>query len=47
VSEAAADRILSLPLYPHITSEQQEFVAEVLTSLVVRGRMDHADAAQR
>jgi len=47
VSEAAADRILSLPLYPHITSEQQEFVAEVRPSLVARGRMDHADAAQR
>jgi dTDP-4-amino-4,6-dideoxygalactose transaminase len=30
-AEAAADRILSLPLYPHISSEQQEHVADVLT----------------
>jgi dTDP-4-amino-4,6-dideoxygalactose transaminase len=31
VAESAADRILSLPLYPHIRSEQQEYVAKVLT----------------
>jgi dTDP-4-amino-4,6-dideoxygalactose transaminase len=31
VTESVADRILSLPLYPHIRSEQQEYVAEVLT----------------
>ena len=30
VSEAAAARILSLPLYPHITLEQQYAVADVL-----------------
>jgi dTDP-4-amino-4,6-dideoxygalactose transaminase len=30
VAESAADRILSLPLYPHITSEQQEYVADIL-----------------
>ena len=30
VAEAAAERILSLPLYPHITAEQQERVARVL-----------------
>jgi dTDP-4-amino-4,6-dideoxygalactose transaminase len=37
VAETAADRILSLPLYPHITLEQQEYVADVLTrSCLVR-----------
>ncbi|MGO4535819.1 DegT/DnrJ/EryC1/StrS family aminotransferase [Leifsonia sp. 2MCAF36] len=30
VAEAAADRILSLPIYPHITAEQQEYVVEKL-----------------
>jgi len=30
VAEAAADRILSLPLYPHITAEQQQFVVDSL-----------------
>ena len=30
IAEAAAGRILSLPLYPHITADQQEFVAEEL-----------------
>lgn len=30
-TEAAAQRILSLPLYPHITVAQQEYVADVLT----------------
>lgn len=30
IAEAAAGEILSLPLYPHITVEQQEFVAETL-----------------
>jgi dTDP-4-amino-4,6-dideoxygalactose transaminase len=30
VAEAAADRILSLPLYPHIGLEQQEYVARQL-----------------
>jgi len=30
VSEEAADRLLSLPMYPHITGAQQEFVAETL-----------------
>jgi dTDP-4-amino-4,6-dideoxygalactose transaminase len=32
VAEAMADRILSLPLYPQITAEQQERVVEVLRS---------------
>ncbi len=32
VAEAAADRVLSLPLYPGITAAQQERVAEVLVS---------------
>jgi len=37
VTEAAANEILSLPLYPHITAAQQEFVADILRrSLAVR-----------
>ena len=34
VAETAADRILSLPLYPHITVEQQEYVAQHLARIV-------------
>lgn len=34
VAEAAADRILSLPMFPHVTSIQQERVAEVLRDAV-------------
>lgn len=34
VAETAGDRILSLPLYPHITAEQQEYVVETLASAV-------------
>jgi dTDP-4-amino-4,6-dideoxygalactose transaminase len=30
VAEAAAGRILSLPMHPHLTSTQQEQVVEVL-----------------
>ena len=30
VAEAAADRILSLPMFPHLTAEQQEQVARAL-----------------
>lgn len=33
VSEAAADRILSLPMYPHIRLSQQEYVVDVLARL--------------
>ncbi|GAA1222408.1 DegT/DnrJ/EryC1/StrS family aminotransferase [Rhodoglobus aureus] len=36
VAEAAADRILSLPMFPHLTQTQQERVADVLRSSVVR-----------
>jgi dTDP-4-amino-4,6-dideoxygalactose transaminase len=32
VSEAAAGEILSLPMFPHITAEQQERVVDVLSS---------------
>lgn len=32
VSEAAADRILSLPMFPHLTREQQGRVADVLAA---------------
>ena len=34
VAEQAAEEILSLPLFPHITAEQQEYVAHVITSCV-------------
>ncbi|MBN9374786.1 MAG: DegT/DnrJ/EryC1/StrS family aminotransferase, partial [Cellulomonas sp.] len=34
VAEAAAERILSLPLYPHLTAGQQERVVEVLAQAV-------------
>lgn len=37
IAEAAADRILSLPIFPHITTEQQDFVASILTAAVGRG----------
>jgi dTDP-4-amino-4,6-dideoxygalactose transaminase len=33
-AEAAAERILSLPMYPHLTVEQQEYVVEVLERAV-------------
>ena len=36
VSERAAREILSLPLYPHITPEQQERVVDVLTDALRR-----------
>ena len=36
VAENAADTILSLPIYPHITADQQEFVAERLAAAVGR-----------
>ncbi len=35
VAERAAGRILSLPIYPHISVEQQEYVAEALRAEVV------------
>jgi dTDP-4-amino-4,6-dideoxygalactose transaminase len=34
VAEAAADRILSLPLHPHLTAAQQERVVDVLAAAV-------------
>ena len=34
VAERAADRILSLPMYPHLTTEQQDAVVEVLARAV-------------
>ena len=37
VAEAAADRILSLPLYPHITTEQQKYVASTLIAAIGSG----------
>jgi dTDP-4-amino-4,6-dideoxygalactose transaminase len=40
VAEAAADRILSLPIYPHITAAQQEQVVEALAAAVGPGDRD-------
>ncbi|MBD7958555.1 DegT/DnrJ/EryC1/StrS family aminotransferase [Microbacterium sp. Sa4CUA7] len=37
VAEAAADRILSLPMFPHLTQRQQELVAEALQRAVSSG----------
>lgn len=37
VAEAAADQILSLPMFPHLTQRQQERVAEVLAAAAGRG----------
>jgi dTDP-4-amino-4,6-dideoxygalactose transaminase len=34
VSEAAAERILSLPIHPHITPDQQEYVVEALVRAI-------------
>jgi dTDP-4-amino-4,6-dideoxygalactose transaminase len=39
IAESAADRILSLPLYPHIRPEQQQYVAEILTSRLASARV--------
>jgi dTDP-4-amino-4,6-dideoxygalactose transaminase len=36
VAEQAAEQILSLPLYPHITADQQEYVVDVLQAALVR-----------
>lgn len=36
VAEAGAERIISLPLFPHITAAEQERVASVLAAAVVR-----------
>ncbi|MEW1823718.1 DegT/DnrJ/EryC1/StrS family aminotransferase [Arthrobacter sp. NPDC080031] len=35
VAERAADTMLSLPIYPHITVEQQEYVARTLSTAIV------------
>jgi dTDP-4-amino-4,6-dideoxygalactose transaminase len=34
VSERAAEEILSLPLFPHVSAEQQEYVALSLLKLL-------------
>jgi dTDP-4-amino-4,6-dideoxygalactose transaminase len=47
VTESAADRILSLPLYPHIRSEQQEYVAEVLARASLVSNWTGRNVAQR
>ncbi|AXH96404.1 DegT/DnrJ/EryC1/StrS family aminotransferase [Ornithinimicrobium avium] len=38
VAEAAAARILSLPIYPHITADQQQHVVETLVGAVAGSR---------
>ena len=38
VAEAAAGEILSLPMYPHLTEDQQDRVVEVLADAVAGGR---------
>jgi dTDP-4-amino-4,6-dideoxygalactose transaminase len=37
IAEAMAGRILSLPMFPQITVEQQEYVVERLAAAVVEG----------
>ena len=37
VAEAAAEQILSIPIYPHITMRQQQHVARALKNAVARG----------
>jgi dTDP-4-amino-4,6-dideoxygalactose transaminase len=37
VAEAAADRILSLPMFPHLERGQQQYVVEQLAATVARG----------
>lgn len=37
VAERAAGEILSLPMFPHLSPEQQEYVAEVLAAVVGHG----------
>ena len=37
VSEAAADRIMSLPMFPHLTGEQQDRVAQALRATQLPG----------
>ena len=39
VTERAAYEILSLPMFPHLTAEQQEYVADALTRAVRGGPM--------
>ncbi|SDB93448.1 dTDP-4-amino-4,6-dideoxygalactose transaminase [Raineyella antarctica] len=42
VAEAAADRLLSLPMFPHITRDQQEHVAETLAAAVTASGQSEA-----
>jgi dTDP-4-amino-4,6-dideoxygalactose transaminase len=37
VAEQAAAEILSLPMFPHLTADQQELVATTLRSVVADG----------
>ncbi|MBX0299459.1 DegT/DnrJ/EryC1/StrS family aminotransferase [Cryobacterium sp. 1639] len=42
VAEAAADRILSLPMFPHLTPEQQSLVAAAVTRAVTSSALAEA-----
>ena len=42
VAEAAADRILSLPMFPHLTADQQEFVVAAVQTAVGATRDERA-----
>ncbi|GGK71282.1 DegT/DnrJ/EryC1/StrS family aminotransferase [Ornithinimicrobium pekingense] len=44
VAEAAAGRILSLPMFPHLTADQQVVVVEALTAALDGGRVVEAAA---
>jgi dTDP-4-amino-4,6-dideoxygalactose transaminase len=43
VAESAADTILSLPMFPHITRSQQEYVVEQVVASVERASASQAD----
>jgi dTDP-4-amino-4,6-dideoxygalactose transaminase len=45
VCEAAADEILSLPIFPHMASEQVARVCSVLLDVVTAGPLAHAEIA--
>jgi dTDP-4-amino-4,6-dideoxygalactose transaminase len=47
VAEAAADRILSLPMHPHITRSQQDVVVEELQKALGRGRLRSSASTSR
>jgi len=38
VAESAADRIISLPMFPHLKAEQQAVIVDVLRIAIATGR---------